>query len=233
MSPRSTTNLGLSDLLRFLIDFQRSQTGHLPALSVMSKSLGISVATLREQLEVARVMGLVEVRPRTGIRTLPYSFRPAIRQSVDYAVMLQPDYFGKFSDLRNHIEAAYWFQAAGLLTQEDFHYLRTLIDHATLKLNGSPIQLPHIEHRELHLTIYRRLENPFVTGLLEAYWEVYEAVGMNLYTDLAYLQKVWHYHKQMVDALSDGNADLGYRILMEHMDLLQQRSLSSPSQKFE
>ena len=72
-----------------------------------------------------------------------------------------------------------------------------------------------------------------MTGLLEAYWEVYEAVGMNLYTDLTYLHKVWNYHKQMVDALSDGNADLGYHILMEHMDLLQQRSLSSPSQKFE
>jgi DNA-binding FadR family transcriptional regulator len=37
----------------------------------MSKELGVSVALLREQLEVAKAIGLVEVRPRTGIRRLP------------------------------------------------------------------------------------------------------------------------------------------------------------------
>ena len=36
------------------------------------------------------------------------------------------------------------------------------------KLRRTPIQVPHEEHRNLHLLIYSRLENPFVTGILEA-----------------------------------------------------------------
>ncbi len=91
------------------------------------------------------------------------------------------------------------------------------------KLNGQPIQIPHPEHRQLHLGIYRRLDNPFVLGLLEAYWEAYEAVGLNLYTDIDYLQEVWRYHEQMVQAICDGDFARGYAALLQHKDLLFHR----------
>ena len=57
-------------------------------------------------------------------------------------------------------------------------------------------------------------------GLLEAYWELYEAVGMNLYTDYNYLEQVWAYHQQMVDSICVGNDELGYQALVQHKDLL-------------
>jgi DNA-binding FadR family transcriptional regulator len=62
----------------------------LPTLNDLSKQLGISVARLREQLEVAKALGLVEARPRTGLRRLPYSFLPAVRQSLAYAIEIDP-----------------------------------------------------------------------------------------------------------------------------------------------
>ena len=86
------------------------------------------------------------------------------------------------------------------------------------------MQVPHEEHRGLHLLIYSHLGNPFVTGLLEAYWELYEAVGLNLYGgDIKYLREVWDYHGQMVDCISSGNYDEGRDALISHMDLLAQR----------
>jgi len=71
--------------------------------------------------------------------------------------------------------------------------------------------------------IYSRLDNPFVQGLLEAYWEIYEAVGLNLYADYNYLERVWTYHQQMVDAICAGDFESGYRALVEHKDLLYHR----------
>jgi DNA-binding FadR family transcriptional regulator len=50
----------------------------LPSLSDLSDELGISVASLREELQVARAMGLVEVKPRTGIKCEPYRFAPRV-----------------------------------------------------------------------------------------------------------------------------------------------------------
>jgi DNA-binding FadR family transcriptional regulator len=218
-----------SDFLQYLASNVNNQAdqdaSHLPSLAELSKEMGISVALLREQLEVAKALGLVEVRPRTGIRSLPYSFLPAVRQSLSYAIELNRAYFDSFSDLRNHLEAAYWNEAVRRLAGEDILTLCNLMAKAWEKLRGNPIQIPHSEHRQLHLRIFSKLENPFVQGLLEAYWEAYEAVGLDVYADYDYLKQVWQYHQQMVDAIASGDFDAGFRALVEHKDLLYHRPL--------
>ena len=217
------------DYLAFGLD----GTGRLPPLPEMSRELGISVASLREQLEVVKALGLVEVRPRTGIRRLPYTFAPAIKKSLSFAVAVDADCFMKYSDLRNRVEAAYWYEAVGLLTREDHDVLRELIHGAFVKLNGSPIQVPHAEHRQLHMKVFCRLGNLFVTGLLEAYWDVYEQRGLDVYTNFDYLQRVWKYHEKMVESICSGEFASGYAALTEHMGLLFQRPKPLPQQLFE
>ena len=215
-----------SDFLNYLVSYSNGEAeneSRLPPLSELSKEIGLSVSCLREQLEVAKAIGLVEVRPRTGIRRLPYTFLPAVRQSLSYAIALDWQYFLRFADLRNHIEAAYWDEAVRGLQIEDYQFLRDLMDQAWTKLQGHPIQIPHLEHRKLHICIYHRLNNPFVLGLLEAYWEAYEAVGLNLYTDLEYLKQVWSYHQRMVETIITGEYEAGFQALVSHKDLLYHR----------
>lgn len=199
----------------------------LPSLSEMSGTLGVSVARLREQLEVARAMGFVEARPRTGIRRLPYSFLPAVRQSLFYAIELDQENFSVYHDLCNHVEAAYYDQAVRLLQPEDLDELKALVSRAWEKLNAEKIQIPHAEHRLLHLKIFQRLDNPFVLGLLEAYWEAYEASGLNHYADYDYLRQVWEYHQKMVDLICEGDYAAGLQVLIEHKKLLQHRPRSA------
>jgi len=224
----------LSEFLCYLAcNDSNGQGDRIPPLADLSTELGISVASLREQLEVAKAMGLVEARPRTGIRKLPYTFRPAVVQSLNYGLVVLPEAFKSYSDLRNHIEAAYWAQAVGSLNEDDHAELRALIARAREKLHGQPVQLPYTEHRSLHLTIYKRINNPFVIGLLEAYWEVYEAFGLNFYSDLDYQERVWDYHARMVEAICSRNISAGYDALMEHMDLIYQREKKPVTQAFE
>jgi DNA-binding FadR family transcriptional regulator len=222
---RERSTADISEFLRYLA-VRPGANGNLPALSDLSRELGISVAALREQLEVARALGLVDVRPRVGTRRLPFSFTPAVRQSLSYALALDSGHFQEFSGLRNHLEAAYWDEAARRLTDEDKNELVGLIGSAREKLAGNPVQVPHEEHRTLHLLIYSRLGNPFVTGLLEAYWELYEAVGLNLYGgDMEYLRQVWDYHGRMVECICKGDLEAGREALVSHMDLLAQRPI--------
>ena len=195
----------------------------LPPLGELSRQLAVGVSSLREQMEAARALGLVEARPRTGLRRKPYSFFPAVNRSLMYAIALDQDYFPKFADLRSNLEAAYWHEAVRMLVPEDLETLRLLMARAWEKLRGTPVHIPQEEHRKLHLTIYQRLGNPFVFGILEAYWDAYEAVGLNLYTDYVYLEQVWEYHQRMVDAIHGGDLDAGYRALIEHTDLIHHR----------
>jgi DNA-binding FadR family transcriptional regulator len=215
-----------SEFFQYLIDSAAAHgTSQLPSLSEISLELGVGVARLREQLEVAKALGLVDVRPRTGMRRLPYSFTPAVWKSLSYGLELNPGYFNAFADLRNTVEAAYWDQAVRRLTPEDHAGLRALLARAWEKLRGHPTQIPHSEHRQLHLGIFCKLENPFVNGILEAYWQAYEEVGLNLYADYGYLEQVWDYHQKMVEAICSGDYESGYRALIEHKDLLYDRPM--------
>lgn len=232
MQPEKINAENLSEFLRFLI-MQGGDQIRVPALAELSKNLGVSISSLREQLEVARALGFVEVKPKTGIRRLSYSFTPAVRQSLNYAVALDAKAFDEFSDLRKKIEQAYWFEAVGLLTQEDRDELMRLVVSAENKLHGLPHQIPHNEHRELHLLMYRRLENPFVIGILEGYWELYESIGLSMIMDMPYLVNVWLYHRKMVEAILNSDYETGFKVLKDHMQLIYQLPRRIPRQQFE
>jgi DNA-binding FadR family transcriptional regulator len=220
-----------SDFLRYLLVKAAEPGGcdagvRLPALEDISAQTGISIGKLREQLEVARALGLVEVSPRRGIRCRAYEFLPAVRLSLMVALSLDRRLFKAYSQLRIHLEDAFWDEAVGLLTEADRAYLQELIARAWAKLNLERIQIPHAEHRQFHLTIYSRLANPFVQGLLEAYWDAYEAVELNTYADLGYLQTVWTYHGRIVAAICDGDFAAGKALLSEHHHLLDKMGYS-------
>ncbi len=206
---------------------QASQPGdRLPSLNELSTELGLSVGKLREQLEVARMLGLVEVSPRRGIVRTQYNFLPSVRLSLLTALTIDRQYFDAFSSLRSHLEVAYWHEAVALLTTQDKEHLRSLVGVAWNKLNQARAQIPYQEHREFHLAIFRRLDNPFVLGLLEAYWDGYEAVELNTYADYRYLERVWQYHERIVEAICRGDYAQGQALLIEHMRLLSNRGIS-------
>jgi len=220
---RERVSPNISEFLRYLASHQ-DVDDKLPSLNQLSRELNISLASLREQLEVARALGFVEVRQKTGTRRLKYSFTPAIRQSLGYALALNNDHFRQFADLRNHLEAGYWYEAVQLLDEQDKDELNNIVTRAWEKIRGTPVQVPHEEHRKLHLIIFSKLDNPFVIGVLEAYWEAYEGVGLNVFAGgYEYLQEVWRYHQEMVESICNGNFEAGYEALVKHTDLLYHR----------
>ena len=224
-----------SAFLRYLLTQGCQPGARLPSLDEISGEIGISVGKLREQFEVARTLGLVEASPRRGIRCLKYDFRPAVRLSLMVALALDPNAFRSFSTLRIHLETALWDEAVALLNDEDKAHLRELVAQAQAKLSHERAQIPYAEHRAFHLGIFCKLENPFVLGLLEAYWDAYEAVELSTYADYGYLTEVWSYHQRIAEALVAGDYASGKELLMQHMRLIDRmgvaHELSATSQQ--
>lgn len=213
----------LSEFLKYLASHEEADNEGIPALDKLSAELGINRAALREQLAVARALGLVAVKPRIGTRRLPYTFTPALQQSLGYAILRDKGNFEKYADLRTHVESAYFHQAAQALTPEDIDKLEKLVWSAWEKLRSNPPQIPHQEHRELHLAIYKRLDNIFATGILEAYWDAYESVELNIFTDYNYLTNVWQYHSDIVQAIKRSDYDNAHKFLLDHTKLIAAR----------
>ncbi len=205
----------------------------IPALNVLSKEIGLSTSSLREQMEVARALGIIDVRPRTGIRKLAYSFRAPVYQSLSYAIEENRDIFAAFADLRFHLEVTYWFEAVSLLTNDDKEQLQDLVKTARMKIMRIPVQNPFQEHRNFHLLIYKHIHNPFLTGILESYWELYEKAGLDVYSSTGYLSKVWDYHHEIVECIVKGEYQTGLIALKEHFNLFTNRKKMVEHQKFE
>lgn len=210
-----------SPFLNYLIDNQIAPGERLPSLAEIGQDMGISVGKLREQLEVARSEGMVSVRPRLGIQREPFNFADVLRNGVLFGIATGEASFEQFSQLRQIVEMAFWGEAVVRLRESDIQYMEKLVDRAWRKLRGEPIHIPNPEHRELHLTIFRRLENPFVQGVLEAYWDAYEASELTRFVTYDYWLKVWAFHEQIVAALRDGQFERGQQLLIEHFSLLR------------
>jgi DNA-binding FadR family transcriptional regulator len=213
-----------SELLNFLAGNHFEPGDRLPTISELQGEslLGVSTSKIREQLEVARALGLVEVRSKTGMRLKDYTFTPAVRLSLFFALANDLGYFEHFSDLRQHIELAFWNQACASLTAEDKTLMASCIEQARDQLSHHPwIQIPNQEHRTFHMTIFRHVNNPFVQGILEAYWDAYDAVEPTRYADYAYHQKVWNYHERILDAICAGDFDMAREAFIEHTQLLR------------
>ena len=128
--------------------------------------------------------------------------------------------FEQFSLLRLTIETNLWHLAVAGLTIEDKEHLFEIVASAWKKLQGSPVHIPNGEHRELHLTIFSRLENPFVKGLLQAYWDAYDAVELTRFADYQYWLTVWNYHEKIIEAIDEGDVEGSRQLLVDHFELL-------------
>jgi DNA-binding FadR family transcriptional regulator len=209
-----------SKILDYIVENELEPGDRLPALSKLSKELGVSVGKLREDLEVVRQMGVVSVRPRLGIRREVYDFYPPVQASLLFGLSTGDATFRQYSQLRQSIEANMWHQAVVCLTPDDKRDLEELVIQAWDKLKGSRVHIPNGEHRELHLTLFKRLDNPFVDGLLRAYWDAYFETELSRYADYQYWIDVWTYHQRIVQAVCDEKYERGRKLLIEHFQLL-------------
>jgi DNA-binding FadR family transcriptional regulator len=209
-----------SDFLKYLIDNHVEPGDRVPTLSEMSTELGISVGKLREQMEVARALGFVSVRTRKGIQREPFDFKPAALISLLFSLGTRETQFNQFSELRQAVEKSMWYEAVTHLTLRNKQELHEIVNQAWQKLRSRPVHVPNGEHRQFHLKIFSHLENPFVQGLLEAYWDAYEASELTRFVDYQYWVDVWTYHERIVDALEKNDFDEGLTLLTEHFCLL-------------
>jgi GntR family transcriptional repressor for pyruvate dehydrogenase complex len=195
----------------------------LPPMDELAEILGVSRGKLREELIAIQAYGIVEMRPGDGTYVRSFDFYTATRTLALYAIECDRKHFDHLYDVRIQLEVAFWERAAQSLTQEDKERLQRIVERAEKKLHGTPVEIPHDEHREFHMTIFDRLDNEFAQGILKAYWDAYEAVGFHRYFDLSYYESMWDSHRKMLGAILEGRYEDGKEVLTHHFTLLGDR----------
>jgi GntR family transcriptional repressor for pyruvate dehydrogenase complex len=213
-------------ILQYFVDEQHEARGQeikLPPMDDLAQTLGVSRGKLREELIAVQAYGIVEMRPGDGTYVRPFDFYPATKTLALYAIECDRKHFDHLYEVRIHLELAFWERAVHGLTQEDMAKLQHILERAEKKLKGTPVEIPHDEHREFHMTVFSELDNEFAQGILRAYWDAYEAVGLHRYFDLSYYESMWDSHRKMVEAILEGRYEDGKDVLAHHFTLLQDR----------
>ncbi|HHV05879.1 MAG TPA: FadR family transcriptional regulator [Anaerolineaceae bacterium] len=185
----------------------------IPSIAELSQILGVSIANVREQLEVARQLGFVEVRPRTGIQQRAFSMVPLIRLGMRYGIHSEPKILDDYIDMRKHLELVYWDPAFKVINDNQIDYMQFLVDVAFRKLQRKPAIIPHEEQSEFHLTIFRPLGNKLLINFLEAYWDLETTNSVRFFMDLDDMLSIWSRRQVLVDALREKNAIKGKKAL--------------------
>jgi GntR family transcriptional repressor for pyruvate dehydrogenase complex len=214
-------------ILQYIIDNELAEheveAAKLPSLGQLAKELGVSRGKLREDMIAAQAYGVIEMRPGDGTYVKPFDFYEAIRPLVLYGIAYDKQNFDRYYRLRAQIEISFWEEAVSALGRTEYEKLEHILDSAEHKLGGRPIEIPHKEHRDFHVLIFSRLDNPFAQGLLKAYWDAYEAVGLHRYFEFSYYEQMWSSHRAMVRAIQDGRIQEGKQVLIKHMTPLEDR----------
>lgn len=205
----------------------------IPSIAQLGKELGLSNATVREQLEVARQLQLVEVKTKTGIQVSPFSISPAICLTSKYGIEINPELVWDLLSVRQHLELAYWQEAVVRLSSEDVEMLGSIVDSAMAKIGKRPLVAPIQEHRDFHLSIYRPLNNVYLNGILESYWDLFHDSEIRLYNDQTSLENVWNYHQKIYQAIASKQYDVGYQALKTHFEIVRSNNKATLKQRFE
>lgn len=205
----------------------------IPSIAELGKDLGLSNSAVREQLEVARQLQLVEIKTKTGIQVSNFSITPAICLASKYGIEVNPELIWDLLSVRQHLELCYWQEAVVSLSKEDVNHLGKIVESALVKINRRPIVVPVDEHRNFHLSIYRPLKNAFLIGILEAYWELFHESEIRFYSDQESLEAVWDYHKKIYQAIASKQYQVGYQALITHFDIVRTNSKAELIQRFE
>jgi GntR family transcriptional repressor for pyruvate dehydrogenase complex len=214
-------------ILQYIVDeelaTQIEEPVRLPPMNDLARKLGVSQGKLREELLAVEAYGVVKMRPGDGTYVCPFDFYTAIQTLTLYAIACDWRHFDHLYKLRVQLEIGFWEEAVGRLDQEDKERLEQILEQSERKLAGRPVEIPHREHRNLHLLIYSHLDNKFAQGLLKVYWDAYEAVGLHRYFDLGYYEQMWSSHRKIVEAILAGRYQEGKDALAAHLTLLDSR----------
>lgn len=214
-------------ILQYIVDEELATPGSepvkLPPMDDLAEELAISRGKLREEMVAMQAYGVVDMRPGDGTYVCPFDFYTAIRTLVLYSTACDWRNFDHLYKLRVQLEIGFWEEAVRGLNDEDKQELEQILERAETKLKSKLVEIPHREHRNFHLLIYSRLDNTFTQGLLNVYWDAYEAVGLHRYFDFSYFEEMWRSHRKIVEAILTGHYQEGKEILIRHFTLLDSR----------
>lgn len=204
----------------------------MPSELELARDLNVGRPALREALGALEVIGIVQSR-QGARRTLGTFDMGAVIRTLTIGIVPDLDALRSLLEVRRVLEIGFFQQAAAGLTEKEIAHLRSLTD--TMQAKAARGEVFVVEDQAFHIAIYRRVDNPILRGLLEAFWELFDHMSPETRTGTN-LPATAAAHAQIVDALVAGEMALAAHHLNSHFfdvrsRLVRQSTTRSPDKQ--
>ncbi|MEC4015184.1 FadR/GntR family transcriptional regulator [Streptomyces sp. H27-D2] len=219
----------IQERIKKLIIDQRLPSGaSLPTETELMELLGVSRNSVREALKALQAMGIVEIRHGFGTYVGPMSMAPMIEGLTFRTVA--GHYRGEDSllqllELREAVETGLISRLVGRAPEADPAELDALVERMTQEAAAGAVRAE--TDRAFHAALYRGLDNPLLSEVLEAFWDAFHRVR----TDLADVHQdpkiTCSQHREILAAVRSGDAVRAEQAIRDHFGNIRKRLRSS------
>ena len=170
----------------------------LPAEGDLAQQLGVSRNSVRESIKALESVGVLEVRRGSGVFVKAFSFEPLL-DNLTYGLGGVLTQIENVIAVRRALELGLIDRTLEQIGPDDIRELRATLEEMHSRAERGEA-FPDAD-RQFHLLLFRCLDNPVVTGLIEVFWLAFYRASN--FTDLANPDpmQTWRDHLTIVDAI--------------------------------
>lgn len=192
------------EIKRFIEARKLGLGDQLPPEAQLAKELGISRPSLREGMKSLESLGIVEARHGEGVFVSAFSF-DSIIENLPYSIGADDKKLGDLLQVRAALEIGVISQIVDHISPEDKQRLRELA-HAMLEAARQNRTFER-EDGEFHATLYRCLDNAFLSRLVDLFWQVFRRMNQASHIDTEQwsLESTAQDHLDIVEMIERGD----------------------------
>ena len=194
----------------------------IPSEREMASELGISRQSIREALNRAEVMGLIEVRQGEGSFILS-SVREPLKPPLTVIIEKEAEKIFEFLEIRKLIEGWCAEKAALEATGEELDDMKEILDK--MKQVVSKDKQWEALDLKLHLSIAKATHNVIAIHIMDAL-----KVNFSLFFKFTksmpsseMLDVLWQHHYEIIDALSRQDPKLAKQKVVDHLNFIEEK----------
>jgi GntR family transcriptional repressor for pyruvate dehydrogenase complex len=188
----------------------------------MSSEIGISRQSIREALNRAEVMGLIEVRQGEGSFILS-SLEGLLKPPLTVIIEKEVERIFDFLEIRKLVEGWCAEKAALEATSEELKDMKEILDK--MKLVASKDKQWEELDLELHLSIAKATHNIIAIHIMDAL-----KVNFSLFFKFTKsmpsserLDVLWQHHHEIIDAIVRKNSKLAKQKVVDHLNFIEEK----------
>lgn len=215
----------VQDAIKELIYERKLKPGDpLPTEHELVETLGVSRNSIREALKVLEATGVVVIRRGYGMAVGEMSLNALISELVFHARISTREgakQLRDLVDLRSALECSLIARASKVIGPDELRAIDATV--IAMEREADAGRFSPDDDRSFHELLYRPLDNPFISQLLAAFWDVFNILQADLPQSTDTPEEIAAVHRKIYSALADSNPAQAAVELERHFDGIAKR----------